>query len=159
MTSTSKMKRRWGGERSVVHGQFPRAGTLLLCGSAAALLLLCATATKAAAGALLWYCVAITEITIIAGKEQDDAPNPSYCIEDMQSPRPSPLCPSLYSNAITVVWCCQGMEQRWGVAPNVYHYTSLVTCLLKAGQWSEAIAMTDKMEVGTLAMRNVHVLM
>ncbi|CAN0480727.1 unnamed protein product, partial [Ectocarpus sp. 12 AP-2014] len=40
----------------------------------------------------------------------------------------------------------EGMEQRWGVAPNVYHYTSLVTCLLKAGRWSEAIAMTDKME-------------
>ncbi len=41
----------------------------------------------------------------------------------------------------------QGMEQRWGVKPNLYHYTSLVTCLLKAGQWSEAIAMTDRMEV------------
>ncbi|CAM9488583.1 unnamed protein product [Ectocarpus sp. 4 AP-2014] len=40
----------------------------------------------------------------------------------------------------------EGMEKRWGVAPNVYHYTSLVTCLLKAGRWSEAIAMTDKME-------------
>ncbi|CAM9355466.1 unnamed protein product [Ectocarpus fasciculatus] len=40
----------------------------------------------------------------------------------------------------------EGMEQRWGVAPNVFHYTSLVTCLLKAGQWSEAIAMTDRME-------------
>lgn len=39
------------------------------------------------------------------------------------------------------------MEQQWGVAPNVYHYTSFVTCLLKAGQWSEAIAITDKMEV------------
>ena len=39
------------------------------------------------------------------------------------------------------------MEQRWGVTPNVHHYTSLVTCLLKAGQWGEAIAMTDKMEV------------
>lgn len=44
-------------------------------------------------------------------------------------------------------FCSQGMEQQWGVAPNVYHFTSLVTCLLKAGQWSEAIAMTDKMEV------------
>lgn len=43
--------------------------------------------------------------------------------------------------------CLQGMEQQWGVAPNVYHYTSLVTCLLKAGQWSEAIAITDRMEV------------
>ncbi|CAM9582526.1 unnamed protein product, partial [Laminaria digitata] len=40
----------------------------------------------------------------------------------------------------------EGMEQQWEVAPNVYHYTSLVTCLLKAGQWSEAIKITDKME-------------
>lgn len=43
------------------------------------------------------------------------------------------------------------MEQRWGVTPNVHHYTSLVTCLFKAGQWSEGIAMTDKMEVVTRA--------
>ncbi|CAM9957871.1 unnamed protein product [Scytosiphon promiscuus] len=40
----------------------------------------------------------------------------------------------------------EGMEQRWGIKPNVYHYTSLVTCLLKAGQWREAVAMADRME-------------
>eukprot|EP00752_Nemacystus_decipiens_P018709 g16773.t1 len=40
----------------------------------------------------------------------------------------------------------EGMEHRWGVTRNVYHYTSLVTCLLKAGRWSEAIATTDRME-------------
>lgn len=39
------------------------------------------------------------------------------------------------------------MEKRWAIPANVYHYTSMVTCLLKAGQWSEAIAMTDRMEV------------
>ncbi|CAM9719659.1 unnamed protein product [Pylaiella littoralis] len=40
----------------------------------------------------------------------------------------------------------EGMEEKWSISPNVHHYTSLVTCLLKAGQWGEAIAMTDRME-------------
>lgn len=60
----SKMKRNEDGEGSVLRGQFSRAGALRLCGCAAVLLLSEAT-MKAAAGALLWYCVPKTENALI----------------------------------------------------------------------------------------------